>query len=276
MPDEEELAAFYPDQYWWRSSDKVENSALKKLESVYRRLALRGHLSFILRAAENRPNPAVLDIGCGSGTLLGLLKERGFRPTGVDFSPEAARIARQENGVRVVVGSLDQAGFPNDSFDIVTLFHVMEHVTDPRNLLAEASRILKPDGALIVQVPNIDSWQFRAFGPRWYGLDIPRHVIDYSQQAMLRLLDASGFAARRIKHFNLRDNAPALVSSLLPSLDPISRQIRSAKRGVRETPAAASLRHALYFGLVVGAYPFVLLEAAFGHGATVMIEARKL
>jgi 2-polyprenyl-3-methyl-5-hydroxy-6-metoxy-1,4-benzoquinol methylase len=60
------------------------------------------------------------------GTLLGLLKDRGFRTLGVDFSAEAAHVAEVENGVRVLVGSLEQAAFPDQSFDIVTLFHVME------------------------------------------------------------------------------------------------------------------------------------------------------
>jgi 2-polyprenyl-3-methyl-5-hydroxy-6-metoxy-1,4-benzoquinol methylase len=274
MPGDEEIAGFYPTQYWW-SSSKSGNETLKKLEAIYRKLALRDHIQFIMRATGDRSAVELLDVGCGSGTLLGLLKSRGIRPTGVDFSWEAAQVAEKENGVRVVVGSLAEAGFPNESFDIVTLFHVMEHVTNPRGVLAEVSRILKPDGAVILQVPNIDSWQFKAFGAKWYGLDIPRHVIDYSRNSILNLLAASGFVTRRIRHFNLRDNAPAFVSSLLPSLDPVSRAVRHRKHGVRESVPAAWLKHLVYLALVVFAYPFALLESAAGRGATVMIEARK-
>jgi len=275
MPGAEEIAGFYPTQYWW-SSSKSQNAALKKLETIYRKLALHDHLSFITHAAGNRAGADLLDVGCGSGTLLGLLKQRGFRPVGVDFSAEAARVAEAENGVRVVVGSLEQARFPDQSFDIVTLFHVMEHVTNPRAVLAEVSRILKPNGAVILQVPNIDSWQFAAFGARWYGLDIPRHVIDYSKKCMLELLTDCGFAVRRIKHFNLRDNAPAMVSSAFPSLDPVSRGIRQRKHDIRESMPAAWLRHITYLSLVICAYPFAIIEAAAGRGATLMIEARKL
>jgi 2-polyprenyl-3-methyl-5-hydroxy-6-metoxy-1,4-benzoquinol methylase len=275
MPADEEIAAFYPTQYWWNSTRSQGDRPLKRLEAIYRKFVLRDHISFIERAAANRTGVDLLDVGCGSGTLLGLLKHRGFRPIGVDFSSEAARIAEKENGVSVIVGSLDQARFPDHSFDIVTLFHVMEHVTNPRRVLAEVSRILKPGGALVLQVPNIDSWQFKAFGVRWYGLDLPRHVIDYSKEAMLKLLNDSGFVARRVKHFNLRDNAPAFVSSLFPSLDPVSRTVRHRKHGVRESMTLAWLRHATYLWLVICAYPFAILESAFGRGATVMIEARK-
>src|SRR5205823_6579184 len=165
-----------------------------------------------------------------------------------------------ENGVQVAVGSLAQAAFPARSFDIVTLFHVMEHVANPREVLSEVSRILKPDGVLVLQVPNIDSWQFRAFGAKWYGLDIPRHVIDYSKAAMLRLLADSGFEPRRVKHFNLRDNAPALVSSMFPSLDPVSRTVRQRKHHVREPALLAWLRHLAYLSCVICAYPFAILE----------------
>jgi 2-polyprenyl-3-methyl-5-hydroxy-6-metoxy-1,4-benzoquinol methylase len=276
MPGEDEIAGFYPKQYWWSTSPKSSgNGALKKFESIYRKTVLRDHVAFILDAVENRTGLDLLDVGCGSGTLLGLMKQRGFRPLGVDFSHEAAKVARTENGVRVIVGSLQQAGFASSSFDIVTLFHVMEHVTNPREILTEVSRILRPNGAMVLQVPNIDSWQFKAFGAKWYGLDIPRHLIDYSQQGMLKLLDDAGFIVHRIKHFNLRDNAPAFASSLFPSLDPVSRAVRHRKHGVHENATVAWLRHAAYFSCVIGSYPFAILESACGHGATLTIAATK-
>lgn len=272
MPGDNEIASFYPAQYWWSAQRR---GLLKKVESVYRKIALRDHVSFITKAAGNRKDADLLDVGCGSGTLLGLLKQRGFRVMGVDFSAEAANVAQTENGVRVVVGSLTDAAFPAESFDVVTLFHVMEHVANPREVLSEARRILRPGGAIVLQVPNIDSWQFRVFGSKWYGLDIPRHVIDYSKAAMLRLLRDAGFVPRRIRHFNLRDNAPALVSSLMPSLDPVSRNVRKTKRNVNESGLETWARHFIYLLLVLAAYPVAILEAASGHGATIMIEARK-
>ena len=271
MPDSREIERFYPADYWWNAR---RSGGLKKLESVYRKLALRDHIAFITKAAGDR-GVDVLDVGCGSGTLLGLLKQRGFRVTGLDFSAEAAAIAKAENGVDVAVGTLEEAHFPAESFDVVTLFHVMEHVTNPRLVLAQVSRVLKPNGVAILQVPNIESWQFKIFGARWYGLDIPRHVIDYSRNSMLKLLADSGFVVNRIRHFNLRDNGPALVSSVFPSLDPVSRSVRHRKRNNDESRPVEWFRHLTYLLLVTCAYPVVLLESAFGCGATIMIEAKK-
>jgi hypothetical protein len=113
------------------------------------------------------------------------------------------------------------------------------------------------------------------FGAKWYGLDIPRHVIDYSKNSMLKLLNDCRFVPTRIRHFNFRDNAPALVSSMFPSLDPLSRIVRHQKRNIRESVPMSWLRHTLYLLGVLCAYPVAILESAFGHGATVMIEARK-
>jgi 2-polyprenyl-3-methyl-5-hydroxy-6-metoxy-1,4-benzoquinol methylase len=272
MPADEEIAGFYPAQYWWSAA---KPGLLKKFEGIYRRMALRGHVSFISKAAGNRMGLDLLDVGCGSASLLGLMKQRGFRVRGVDFSSEAAAVAKDENGVQVVVGSLEDAAFPGTSFDIVTLFHVMEHVTNPREVLKEVARILRPGGSVVLQVPNIDSWQFRIFGSKWYGLDIPRHVIDYSSDAMLRLLADTGFSVSRVRHFNLRDNAPAFVSSLFPSLDPVSRAVRHRRHNIHESPMLAWTRHLLYLLLVVCTYPLAIVESACGHGATIMIEARK-
>jgi 2-polyprenyl-3-methyl-5-hydroxy-6-metoxy-1,4-benzoquinol methylase len=271
LPGDAEIGSFYPTQYWWKASSGI----LKSLEGAYRKMALRDHVSFISSAAHGSA-PQLLDVGCGSGTLLGLLKQRGFQVRGFDSSAEAAQIAKSESDVDVIVGSrLQDAGFQDESFDLVTLFHVMEHVTDPRAVLSEVRRILRPSGRLVLQVPNIESWQFRLFGVRWYGLDVPRHVINYSSQAMQRLLAESGFRVRRTRHFNLRDNAPALASSLFPSLDPVSRAVRQRRRNAVEPAALSWVKHAIYLGVVIAAQPVAVAEAAAGKGATIMIEAEK-
>ena len=90
-----------------------------------------------------------------------------------------------------------------------------------------------------------------------------------------KLLADSGFFVNRIRHFNLRDNGPALVSSVFPSLDPVSRSVRHRKRNNDESRPVEWLRHLTYLLLVTCAYPVVLLESAFGCGATIMIEAKK-
>jgi len=275
-PVEEELADFYPSRYWWSTSP----GHLNRLERIYRVIALRDHLSFIKIASRTLMDEGarvrLLDVGCGGATLLGALRNRGFQVLGFDASPEAAAIAKADHGVDVVTAArLQDANFSSGQFDVVTLFHVMEHVPNPHDLLAEVRKILQAQGRLILQVPNIASWQFRLFGGLWYGLDVPRHVINYSTQSICQLLSNSGFRACRVRHFNLRDNAPALASSLFPSLDPVSRRVRSGQDG-KESGVVAWVKHSLYVAAVAAAFPFVVAESLAGFGATVMIEAEKV
>jgi SAM-dependent methyltransferase len=148
---------------------------------------------------------------------------------------------------------------------------VLEHLYNPRAYLESARELLRPNGRLIVQVPNAASWQFQLLGPRWNGVDVPRHLTDFRARDLEALLSAAGFEVLRRKYFSWRDNPAGLASSLAPVLDPMARRVR----GLRETPLGKLLRDLVYFALLVGAVPFTLLEAACHAGSTIMIEARK-
>lgn len=96
----------------------------------------------------------ILDVGCGTGTVLGVGARRGWQVAGVEISPSAAAAARANYGVDVTVGTLQSANFPTASFDVVWLQHVLEHVPNPIALLQEIKRVLRPGGVLVVAVPN--------------------------------------------------------------------------------------------------------------------------
>jgi SAM-dependent methyltransferase len=148
---------------------------------------------------------------------------------------------------------------------------VLEHLYDPRAYLESARELLRPNGRLIVQVPNAASWQFRLLGPRWNGVDVPRHLTDFRARDLEALLSAAGFEVLRRKYFSWRDNPAGLASSLAPTLDPMARRVR----GLRETPRGKLLRDLVYFALLIVAVPFTLLEAACHAGSTIMLEARR-
>jgi len=274
MPGPEKIASFYPPNYWWDGSG---SGILRTLEAAYRRIVLLDHVSFIARAA-GRPSPPsgvsprILDVGCGPATVLALLKARGYEVHGLDISSEASDIARRDHEIGVTVGTLESANLGDAEFDTLVLLHTLEHVAEPHRVLAEARRVLTPAGRLVLQVPNVDSIQCRVFGVRWYGLDVPRHLIDYSRTSLLGLLEATGFEVERVRHFNLRDNAPALASSLFPSLDPVARAVRRRSAG-RERGIGTWFRHLGYLAAVVMSYPPAAIEAALGRGATLMVQA---
>lgn len=269
QPSPGELERYYPRNYWF----VPETNAASRLEELYRRLVLRDHVGFVERAIANSGvRGPLLDIGCGGGLFLRLMAERGHRVLGLDFSLDAARAATRVNRVPAVCASLGQSPVRPGSCAAITMFHVLEHLFDPATFLERAGELLAPDGRLILQVPNASCWQFLLFGENWNGLDVPRHLIDFRAADLDVLLDACGFAPVRQKHFSLRDNPAGFASSVAPWLDPMARRIRG---GPAESPALRLAKDLVYFGLVVAAVPFTLLEAACRAGSTVMIEARK-
>ena len=268
QPAAGELRAYYPENYWFAPDE----SAASRMEEAYRRLVLRDHVRFVTQAlGGSRARGRLLDVGCGGGLFLGMMRERGYRVVGLDVSREAAAVAWKRQQAPAVCGDLANAPLGAGSFAGITMFHVLEHVHDPRAYLEAARELLAPDGRLVVQVPNAASWQFRVLGRWWNGLDVPRHLFDFRDRDVEKLLEACGLEVVRRKYFSLRDNPAGLASSLAPGLDPMARRVRR----IAESAGARLAKDLAYFALVAAALPFTLAEAAFGAGATVMMEARK-
>jgi SAM-dependent methyltransferase len=141
----------------------------------------------------------LLDFGCGGGAFLKRMHEQGWQVTGVDASPDAVRRVREHLGLRALVGSLPNRGLEGAEFDVITLWHSLEHVHDPLTVLREALRLLAPAGKLVVAVPNIESRPFHWFGPSWFGLDLPRHLTHFSPHTLKEMLIKAGFAVGSVR-----------------------------------------------------------------------------
>ncbi|HEY2930835.1 MAG TPA: class I SAM-dependent methyltransferase [Acidobacteriota bacterium] len=263
MPSEAELESFYPSDYWYQESDA---SWLSRLEWRYRRLVLSDHVRFVVRFLQ--PSSRVLDVGCGSGTFLYLVKQRGHQVMGLDFSGEAAAEAKRRYGLTVKVGSLPQHldSLREWSPQAATMFHVLEHLIDPVAALKQISSVLEPQGQLFVQVPSLDSWQFALFGARWYGLDVPRHVVNYTAKGLDAVMELAGFRITHRKRFSFRDNSPCWVSSMFLSADPMERRMKG------KTSRAANL---FYAAMVAALQPLSAVESLFGAGGTLFVRAVK-
>jgi SAM-dependent methyltransferase len=266
LPPADILRQAYPEAYWWIVDDSRPSLAAR-LEKVYRETVLRHHVR-VARRHFPGPAPRVLDVGCGSGTFLDMLRRRtGVTGEGLESSAAAARRAREVYGLAIHTADLDTAEFPPGSYDLITMFHVLEHLPRPHETLRKIRGWLAAGGVLLIQVPNVSSWQSGWFGRRWTGIDLPRHLVNFSPVALRRTLADSGFTPGRISWFSLRDNAPAMASSLCPAWDPVAMNLRGRK-------GFAFLRKVLYFGLVLALQPLAVLEAAAGRGGTMFVAAR--
>jgi SAM-dependent methyltransferase len=189
----------------------------------------------------------------------------------MDASEHAVNVAREQYGLDVQQGAIGSGAWDGCYFDFVTMFHVLEHVPEPRKALQFACGRLKPDGSLIIQVPNVGSLQARLFASRWYGLDVPRHVINYSPDALRRILAQAELQVSAVKRFSLRDNPASVASSLLPGLDPLGRKVR--KRSA--APILELFLELAYLGLLLCSLPIALAETACGCGGTLWVQAKR-
>lgn len=160
-------------------SKKLVKYGLEKRCNIVTRYKKRGRL---------------LDLGCATGDFLHAMSSNpAWELFGVDTSRHAAEIARTKYHINVFVGSLEEALFPLEYFDVITIWEVLEHIYAPISTLEEINKILKPDGILVIRVPNFHSFDAKLFGKYWAGYDAPRHLYVFSPSTIERILNKAGF-----------------------------------------------------------------------------------
>jgi SAM-dependent methyltransferase len=268
-PGPDEIGRYYPETYSWKP-ESGDESAVYRLERWYRFHNLRFETRQLVRATDLAAGDAVLDVGCGSGDRLLVMKEAGLVPAGIEITA-AADYARERLGLDVRRGTLESARFEDGRFRAVTLYNVLEHVHDPRSVLAEARRVLAAGGWLAVQAPNARSGQARLFGRRWAALDVPRDLWYYTPPLLGRLLEGAGFRVERVVHRTSFWHPPTAAISLVPWSDPQRFWSAEARGGI----VGGLVRRAVWAAVTLAAAPAVWLESALGLSAIPTMLARR-
>jgi 2-polyprenyl-3-methyl-5-hydroxy-6-metoxy-1,4-benzoquinol methylase len=191
----EELRASYPDNY--EPFIPLDQS---KTFFLFHWIRNRGLQKRISTVTKYKSGGCLLDIGCASGSFLSaLLVNPNWSLYGVEPNPSAAEAARLQPGLRIFTGTLDQITYPENYFDVVTMWDVLEHLPDPCNTLLEIHRILKPGGLIILKLPNLDSLEAKVFGKYWAGLDAPRHLFVFNKMTIRKMLAKNKFQISEIK-----------------------------------------------------------------------------
>ena len=139
----------------------------------------------------------ILDVGCGDGFFLRSVKNIGWEVHGMEMSEEAVHRAKSMGVEQVTRGTFDDASYPENYFDVIRFWSVLEHIYDPLATLAKVNRFLKPGGLLVLQVPNYRSAAARWAGSRWSAWDVPRHLYHFSSRSLKTLLEKSNFRMTR-------------------------------------------------------------------------------
>ncbi len=145
------------------------------------------------RVREIANGGTLLDIGCSSGGFLRTLQDGAWKLYGIEISADQARKAESTSGASVFVGEVLDAPFAPDSFDVITGFHILEHVYRPRDVIRKVWQWLKPNGVLYLQLPNIEAAEARLFRSFWYGLELPRHICHFSPASLRKLASVVEF-----------------------------------------------------------------------------------
>jgi len=209
QPSGAEMATYYPAGYHGAAGGRRFPGPVEWLqEALYAR-----RVRWVESVAPARGR--VLDVGCGRGLLLREFQRAGWEVRGTEMSDGAARYPREVLKLPVEVGSLEALALPVGHFDALTLWHVLEHLPDPRVLLAEVHRVLKPGGAFLVGVPNFGGWEARLARAKWFHLDVPRHLTHLTRPALSRALAEAGFRAQGWSGFAPEYDAFSFVQSAL-------------------------------------------------------------
>lgn len=223
-PDVASIGQFYSDEYEWYHPPAKQPSWWRSQQAALRRRVMshcygtpprltrwQDKLLATLAAPWMKPTPdsmnglpyhgegKLLDFGCGSGWYAHKMQELGWNVTGMDFNAEAARQVQDRFGIPVHVGTLPHPDVPPETFDVITMGAVLEHVHTPHEVVAAAVQALKPGGYLVAAVPNIASWGFRQFGADWWGLQIPHHLLHFTPATLRKLMELHGLEVREVR-----------------------------------------------------------------------------
>ncbi len=194
QPDQTKLFEHYNEEYYaaWLNEQAVARKKMwRKRVKKIQRFEERGRL---------------LDVGCGTALFADVARHEGWDVCCTEVSEYAARHAREDLGIETFRGELKDADFPDEFFNVITLWHVLEHTRDPLENLMAARRMLKPDGLLVIAVPNVRNYIYRAVyamikwrQPKLFSVNAREiHLYHFSVHTLKKIMDKAGFVALKV------------------------------------------------------------------------------
>jgi SAM-dependent methyltransferase len=273
IPTQQQLDQAYGDSYYGEGQGKFAGYIEKVLDRF--RSARASKVGKYIR-----PPAKILDIGCGNGKFLGYLIKQGFDGYGTELPGKAADRAAQIPGLKLKVGRLTTEDFSENFFDCLCMWHVFEHLTDPKETLQIVRKILKPGGYLMMSLPNIASFQSRLFRGNWLHLDPPKHLFFLEAPDLISEMKEFGFKLIKRRYFSLEQNPFGIQQSILNCLLSHREVLFEALKGnFAYTKQYSWFSITLQKLFYLSTFPiFVLLaglEAALGKGGTMELIFRK-
>jgi len=245
----DQLAHYYPEDYFGARKSYVDafinNIRVKKITT--------------LSNFSNIHSKKILDIGCGTGDFLLSMKRKGWEIYGTEISQ--SRIEElQKKDIPVCDESKNECNYEENFFNIITAWHVLEHVIDPKNLLVKMHSFLKDDGKIIIEVPNFGSWQARSTRSFWFHIDAPRHIYHFTREGLRQLFNETGFEIEKISFYEPFYDIFGFVQSLLNTVSNEQNllfSIINKKKHIKQFFSIALLRDT--FLIIILTVPLIII-----------------
>jgi 2-polyprenyl-3-methyl-5-hydroxy-6-metoxy-1,4-benzoquinol methylase len=217
------------------SEEEVLNAYREVTDPLYVREKMGRVMSFrhYVECIEETIGPSrearhCLDVGCYTGLFLEAAQEHGWEAWGVEPGHWAVEEGHRR-GLTILQGTLGEVSLPAESFDVLTFWDVVEHLSDPRAAFTEACRVLKPGGWMVIQTMNVESWPARLLGPHWPWL-MEMHLTYFSPRTLARLLEQVGLTPVKTTRLG-RYLRLSYLASRLESLNPwVAQRLQLALR----------------------------------------------
>ena len=196
IPDMSEIKSIYCDEYFTEKKRNGCGADFLGEEHLY----LARFKNRLERIEKKIAKGRILDIGASVGQFLFAAKERGWDISGVEVSAAAVQMAKQRYGINIQAGALEDARIQEGPFDVITLWHVFEHFPGPVQALKKIHALLKKDGCLVMEVPNIGSREALLNGANWAYLRPGEHLYHYTRDTITGTLEAAGFTVETIEY----------------------------------------------------------------------------
>ncbi|MDA2915350.1 class I SAM-dependent methyltransferase [Nitrospinae bacterium AH_259_B05_G02_I21] len=275
-PTEQEIRRYYSTEFYGRG-DRRFNPLIDWLITLTRRKRAKDIMKL------RRPG-VLLDVGCGNGSFLVNLKEQGWTVYGTELSTYAIARVSSEFRQHIFIGPVSEAKYPKEFFDVITLWHVFEHLPDPSNVLEELWRILKPGGLLVISGPNLESLQAKFGQEHWFHLFVPHHYYHYSPAILQTIVERAGFRTEKWSAFDPEQNIFGFVQTFFNRMGLhhnllLDRLKSKSNRDGRSTSFRVRGQIALMYSLLPAVLCIGLVFSAFGwmsnNNGTMVMYAHK-
>ncbi len=199
LVNSEYYSRYYPNDYY---SSETKSGFVNRMLLLFSKIVIRLKEFEILKypGFKGFDKIRILDIGCGAGDFLVNLNSARFEKYGVEINPQGYKKC-WERKLNIYAAELKDAQFKSDFFDVITMWHVLEHLDNPVDVLLEARKILKSTGILLISTPNTGSLGYTYGRKNWFHLDSPRHLILYDCKNISLLLERAGFKAKYFRNY---------------------------------------------------------------------------